>query len=217
MSQYPISTIAVAASRTFGEEGGRAQITARLRNGIAQATCRRFIGVNPSSFSLTSYPDDAADYALPSDFWGFRHLELQGETVLPQRNPWDRWTVLADWASGNFAISGSYQRGQRPCVRRAEGVYFNGEEADRLLADLRLVIVGGGATTSTGKGELECTKWLKDSIAADVDHQFLKEDFEREALRLFDGRVTKTGFRQRIWPPVAQETGRNKPGAPRKS
>ena len=71
--------------------------------------------------------------------------------------------------------------------------------------------------SSTVAGEGDCAAWLERAILADTTGERKKSSFRSEALKMFEGRVTATGFNQRIWPPIAQRHGRNRAGAPRQS
>lgn len=72
------------------------------------------------------------------------------------------------------------------------------------------------ASPATAAGEVECGAWLEQAILADTSRRRKKASFLEEALNTFPGRISSTGFKQRIWPPIAQKHGRNAAGAPRK-
>jgi hypothetical protein len=73
------------------------------------------------------------------------------------------------------------------------------------------------AVTSTAGAENECRDWLEKQFAADPKKTLTKTDFRTAALGAFPGRVSQRGFDLRVWPGLAQQHGRDGPGAKRKS
>lgn len=73
------------------------------------------------------------------------------------------------------------------------------------------------AVTSTAGAENECRDWLAKEFAADPDKARTKADFRIAALAAFPGRLSERGFDLRVWPALAQQHGRDGPGAKKKS
>lgn len=151
MDHVGIGEVADLLATALGRMGARGHILARLRSDELSSTCARFVGVNPSAFSVTKYPEDVSDFRLPSIFWAPKYWMNDGEHVIDQstseREIWRRgqqvsimpatqrepWCFTSDWAFGNFSMSTSYCRGTIPSSRRAVGVLLCKPQADLVL------------------------------------------------------------------------------------
>ena len=146
-----IGEVAELLTAALGKIGARGQILAGLRSEELTSTCVRFVGVQPSAFSVKQYPENASNFRLPSIFWAPQQWAQDGEHVAdtssPEREIFRRgqkvgvvpatqgqlWSFNVDWNSGNFAVSTSYRHGTLPSSRRAIGVQLCRGQADLLL------------------------------------------------------------------------------------
>ncbi|GGB87800.1 hypothetical protein GCM10011494_02700 [Novosphingobium endophyticum] len=143
----------------IGEDAARVQMLAHLRSGRLLSTCIRFVGINPSSYSPTEYPENADNFTLPAAFWSGEFPLLDGEHVIQGSSQprimmrrgkavgaipvsrstlADRWSYTANWAAGDFAISHSLIGGTHPVLRRAINVHVANAGADSLLRSMGL-------------------------------------------------------------------------------
>lgn len=164
-----IGALAESLVGTFGKTGGRNLLLQNLRSGALSCTCDEFYSLNPSAYSMATYPDSAVNFALPPDFWSW-DWSHDGEVIILPLGLLDPLSLVADWAGGNFSFSGSYRRGHVLQVRRAMGVKMDRAQAfgfmklnnvspsqstvptratDDQLADLCDVYLGQGLNSET--------------------------------------------------------------------
>lgn len=140
---------------------------------------------------------------VPLDFWcQFSNATSHFRSVC---------TVTGDFKFG--FDSGSYPGWRQG---RAYRVVF--EQPGLLALGYPGIIAKTHTTTqSIGAAEAECRNWLKSEILSDTKQIRSKASFREEALEKFKNRLTARGFNDRVWPTVASELGRSKPGAKKKS
>lgn len=118
----------------FGFLGAIYQLLQALRSGELTGICDQFHGQNASNRPIYELPDEAADFVLPKQFWGYAQWQNEGETTVQAANqPFDPWVFNADWHNGNFCASGSRGRGNIPIFRKAMGVRLRMSEAEAFL------------------------------------------------------------------------------------
>lgn len=154
-----IGAVAEQLATALGTHGAREHLLTQFRSGSVSSVCARFVGLNPSAYCSTQYPDRADSFTLPTEFWGPEYWARAGETVitndsrdhvivrrgqmiaarqLTRSHLAQKFTFVADWIRGDFTYSTSFMQGSCPCTRRALGVHIPREDVDRMMYALGL-------------------------------------------------------------------------------
>lgn len=129
-----MGTILRNLEKPLGFAGAVNQLLQALRSGKLTGVCDQFHGLNASNRPIYELPNEAENFPLPVEFWGYAQWQKDGETSVQTTNqPFDPWTFNADWRNGHFSVTGSYHRGKLPVVRMATGVRLSKGEAAAFL------------------------------------------------------------------------------------
>lgn len=150
MDSISIFDLQQALAPTLGLVGARRQIVAALLRGEVRAECKSFVGLNARDFTSGDYPDAAQNYALPPVFWSPSGWINDGEQIGSQPGDRTAWSTNANWARGEFVLSGSRRGGTLPFLRRATGIRILRSEVRGFLRRYGVALPGS---------EEEMTAW----------------------------------------------------------